>query len=216
MLSYILYINIYNEYIFSFNLKLLRTLFRQRLMWWVTACNYWWALGRILLPKLLFPRSQSRQVLFLQCKPFLGLFNNNLETAANEESCWLQNMKRKVLIFFFFNKKEKSFHESSADIWGNFQKSLLKRKDVCMCSLSDCPSKNNFFPLLFLLCSIFPGGEVSLPSLPKWEEKGREMMVVFLPFLKKFLFHHYPPAITLNCLHALYSTQKTCLQHSVS
>lgn len=111
-------------------------------------------------------------------------------------------MKRKVLIIFF-NKKEKSFHESSADIWGNFQKSLLKRKDVCMCLLSDCPSKSNFLHYFFCFGVSSQVERPAFPAFPKGRRGRSEMMRFFLAFLNKFLFCHYPPAVTLNCLHAL-------------
>lgn len=134
-----------------------------------------------------------------------------METAANEESCWLQNMKRKVLIIFLIKRKNPSMRaqQTSEAI---FRKVYSKGR-MCVSARSLIALPRIIFFHNFFCFGV--SSQVKKPAFPAFL-KGRggrsEIMAFFLPFLNKFLFYHYLPA---NCLHALYSTQKTRLHHSV-
>lgn len=96
-----------------------------------------------------------------------------------------------------------------------FRKVYLEgRMCVFACSPIALPRKH-FFHYFFCFGVSSQVEMPAFPAFPKGRGGRSEMMVFSLPFPKKFLFYHYPPAITLNCLHALYSTQKACLQHRV-
>lgn len=97
-----------------------------------------------------------------------------LEAVTAEENCWLQNMKWKVFIACL-NKKESNSMRAQQTAEATFREVYSKRK-ICVWCLSLIALLRIIFIiffLLFLLCSIFPGGEASLP------ERGRLEMTFF-------------------------------------
>lgn len=76
------------------------------------------------------------------------------------------------------------------------------RMCVCACSLIALP-RVIFLHYFFCFGVSSQVERPAFPAFPKGRRGRSEMMRFFLTFLNKFLFRHYPPAVTLNCLHAL-------------